>query len=58
MRSDRKVNYGNMILSRLQADLSGSGIENLASIVALVVEDHQREIAALKKEIKEMRELA
>jgi hypothetical protein len=47
-----------MVLSRMKAELAGSNDEKLAAIVGHVVEDHQLEIAELKKEIKAMRESA
>jgi len=42
----------------MKAELAGSNDEKLAAIVGRVVEDHQIEIAELKKEIKAMRESA
>jgi hypothetical protein len=47
-----------MVLSRLKAELTGSDDGKLAAIVGRVMEDHQLEIAELKKEIKAMRESA
>jgi len=58
MRTEKSINYGNMVLSRLKAELAGSDDGKLAAIVGRVVEDHQLEIAELKKEIKAMRESA
>ena len=58
MRTKKSINYGNMVLSRMKSELAGSNDEKLAAIVGRVVEDHQLEIAELKKEIKAMRESA
>ena len=58
MRTKKSINYGNMVLSRMKAELAGSNDEKLAAIVGRVVEDHRLEIEELKKEIKAMRESA